>query len=258
MKKTTLFVCSSLLMSVALLNIGSTHVNAAEEGQKYKEDGTEGTGIGSIKIAGDDDSVVPKPDEPDTPVTPDNPNTNQGDLKIVYVPNFNFGEHRKQVAGITALASPITVTNEAGTKEPVVPFVTTKDMRTNRTKGWTLTCTSSVFTEDTTPAPATPKTIKGAYVSLEKASYYGTDETNPVVANESIKLEPSVAVLVSSADTTKNENQGFAMHSLALGTLSADQKSVTDGATFHLPANTAVDDGKYTANFVWTIAPTIN
>lgn len=255
MKKTTLFVCGSLLMSVALLNIGSVRVNAANE-QQYSEDGTTGTGIGSIKIAGDDDSVVPKPDEPDTPVTPDNPNTNPGDLKIVYVPNFDFGTHKKQVAGITALANPITVTNEAGTKEPVVPFVTTKDMRTDRTKGWTLTCTSSVFTDATT-APATPKTIKGAYVSLEKASYYGTDVTNPVVANESIKLEPNSAVPVSSADTTKNENQGFAMHSLSLGTLSADQKSVTDGATFHLPANTAVDDGTYTANFVWTIAPTI-
>lgn len=227
-------------------------------------DGTNGTGLtgtgdGTITFKGDDDSQVPSPEDPDTPVKPiepDTPNPNDGDLKIVYVPNFNFGTHAKSVAGLTAYADQITV-QDATTAEnkTVAPFVTTKDMRTDRGKGWELTVTASTFKDKTSSHE-----IKGALVSLENAGYLGSTAAAPTVAGSSLSLEPGTAVKVASADassTVADGNQGLGMYSLALGKSTAGDTTTTDGVKFTLPKNTAVNDATYSATFTWTITPVL-
>lgn len=246
MKKTHLLLGSALV--AGLIVAGGTTQTA--HAQTYP-DALNGIGDGSIEFTGDDDSKVPSPEDPNTPVTPDEPNSVDGDLKIVYVPNFNFGSHKKSVAGITAYAEQISLADPADKK--VVPFVTTKDMRTERGKGWELTVNASTF-KDTTGHE-----IKGALVSLEGASYNGSTAATPTVAGSSLSLEPDTAVKVASADassTVASGNQGVGMYSLALGT--AQDDGTTDGVKFTLPKNTAVNDGKYSATFQWTIVPAIS
>lgn len=244
MKKTHLLLGSALV--AGLVVAGGTAQTA--QAQTYP-DALNGIGNGSIEFTGDDDSKVPSPTDPDTPVTPVNPNTNNGDLKIVYVPDFAFGSHKKSVAGITAYAKQISLADPAS---DTVPFVTTKDMRTERGKGWELTVNASTFKD------STGHEIKGALVSLEGAAYKNATVTAPTVASQSISLEPSTSVKVASADassTVADGNQGVGMYSLALGT--AQDDGTTNGVKFTLPKNTAVNDGTYTATFQWTIAPVL-
>lgn len=249
MKRKKLVVFNILLVSGVLASLGAQPANA----QTYP-DALNGIGDGSITFSGDDDSQVPSPTDPDTPVTPDKPNTNDGDLKIVYVPDFVFGSHAKSVAGVSAYAQLISLASPA-TK--TVPFVTTKDLRTERGKGWELAVKASTFKD------ANSHEIKGAVVSLEGAGYATDTAANgqgvfPKVAAQSIALEPNSSVKVASADassTVANGNQGIGMYSLALGTAQSD--GTTNGVKFTLPKNTAVNDGTYTATFQWTIAPVL-
>jgi len=261
MKAKNLFVCSSLLAGLAVVTLGGQSANAAETYPDYT-DALNATGQGSITFSGDDDNVVPSPDDPDIPVEPDKPNPHKGDLKIVYVPNFEFGTHKKNTYGMTAQSQLIKVTNAEGNKVETVPFVTTKDMRSDRGTGWVLSCTAGAFTHSTDST----KTIPAAYVSLDKAHYVG-NETNavdtllPTVANkDSINLVTGQATPVSTATVANNPGQGLGMYSLAFGTKVAGEEgtaATTDGVTFHLPANTVVDDATYTADFVWTLAPEV-
>jgi len=244
MKRKNLLISSALVAGIMAAGFNAQPVNA----QSYT-DAINGTGDGSISFSGDDDSQVPNPTDPDTPVKPVNPNTNDGDLKLVYVPDFAFGSHKKSVAGITAYAQMIDLADPA-TKS--VPFVTTKDMRTERGKGWALTVNASTFKD------ASNHEIKGAVVSLEGAKYTAATATSPKVASNSIALEPNTSVTVASADassTVADGNQGIGMYSLALGTEQSD--GTTDGVKFTLPKSTAVNDGQYTATFQWTLAPVL-
>lgn len=261
MKKSQLLVCGTVLLSVTFA--GGASANA----QSYETDpdGTSrATATGTITFDGDDDSKVPNPEDPDEPVTPDNPNPKPGDLKIMYVPNFDFGTQKKNSYGMEAMARTVKITKADQTEEQTIPFVTTKDMRTDRT-GWTLSCTAREFTNKDDAS----KTIPSAYVTLEKAFYKGDTTNNagtgvhPKITNTaSIKLTNDVATTISSAEKSV-DGQGTGLYSLGFGEVveSTDQNSqpikVTNGVKFHLPANVAVDDTTYTANFVWTLTPGI-
>lgn len=264
MKKNQLFVCGTLLVSLTLA--GGYSANAE---QSYDVDGSgnsRATADGTITFSGDDDDTVPSPDNPEVPVKPDKPNPEPGDLKIVYVPNFDFGTQKKNSYGVEAMAKTVEVTKEDSSKVQAIPFVTTKDMRTDRGKGWVLSCKAGTFTNKDNAS----KTIPSAYVTLDKAHYAGDTSSNagtgvyPLVSNTtSIKLATGTTTEVASASTTKNAGQGLGLYSLGFGeattALDANNQSVSvsDGVKFHLPANTAVDDTTYTANFVWTLTPSI-
>jgi len=208
---------------------------------------------GTITFEEEDDKVVPGPDDPDIPVVPDDPNIKPGDFKIVYVPSFDFGTHKKAVSGVEAFAKAVTVKDITETNElQKVPFITTKDMRVDRGKGWQLSAEASKFSSGT-------HTIEGAEIRLLDANYAkGTDTLNelnkPTVASNEIVLTPETAVPVASADTTSTVNQGLGLYSLALGK-NIDSSGLTDGVKFSLPSNTAVNSSTYTSKIVWTLAP---
>lgn len=251
MKLKNLLVCSSLILGVTLA-ISSEKSNAAEY-----TDALNAVGTGTITFDGDDDSLVPDPDDPDTPINPGPVNPAEADLKIVYVSDFSFGIHKKNISGLTAHAAGAVMADNTTR----VPFITTKDMRVDRSTGWTLSCTASKFKSTDTTAHV----IDGASVTLDGAKYTGnesnaTGTAYPVVSGSKIVLTPETSVKVASADSTQGTsgNQGLGMYSLSLGSTTTDtQGSPVYGVDFILPANTPVNDATYNASFTWTLSPSL-
>lgn len=237
---------------------------------------------GTVEFTADDENSggVPDPTDPGKPVMPVDPsdpdkdplNPNKDTLRIMYAPDLNFGQHAQTTNEIKQLASAIKVkdVNADGSlstdSREVVPFVTTLDMRTNRSTGWTLSVTSSKFTSTKTPT----HTLEGSYIEFSSLNYAdstgGTSNTapKPAVKAGSIQLNAGTKVNLSAATVATDSNQGIGKFSLAIGdTLSSvtdvkggASREATNGATFVKPVNQAVNIDKYTATLTWDLAPT--
>ncbi|MGX7149325.1 WxL domain-containing protein [Enterococcus ureasiticus] len=267
MKLTKLVMSSAAL--AAIVGVGALNADAAT----YPE-ATKGVSNGNITFTDDGSNNIPDPENPDKPTNPVDPtdpenpdkpggNNNPGDLKLVVVPDIDFGSKQKTSAAVTANAKVVAAWDENKTKVYRAPWITTHDMRTERGTGWTVSVTSSQFSlvGDTT------KKIEGAEIVFTNANYEGTSTTKPTINSKAagtdvangLVLTPGTEVSIANSDSAKG--QGVGDYSLALGTNSKGtntKDSLTDGVTFRMPANTAVETGKYQAVLNWELKPTLS
>ncbi|EOI03058.1 hypothetical protein UAY_00805 [Enterococcus moraviensis ATCC BAA-383] len=267
MKLTKLVMSGAALATI--VGIGALNADAAT----YPE-ATKGVSNGNISFTDDGSNNIPDPENPEKPTNPvdptdpDNPdkpggNENPGDLKLVVVPDFDFGSQQKSSGEVTANAKVVAAWDESKTKIYRAPWITTHDMRTERGTGWTVSVTSSQFslTGDAN------KKINGAEIVFTNANYEGSSTTKPTIHSKAVGtdvttglvLTPGTEVSIANSDASKG--QGVGDYSLALGTNSKGaykEDSVTDGVTFRMPANTAVETGKYQAELNWELKPTLN
>lgn len=258
MKLTTLSVCGIILATALGGNVQqafATDYSSATEAQSE----------GKIEFE-DADNTILDPSNPEVEVVPSLPaNTNKGDLVLQYVSDFDFGKHQKTLNEFTTFALPDTVTgtaDETNTKYNVPLFVSTKDMRTDRGNGWTLSVTASNFysvaNADESYSGGTE--LKGGEVVFTNANYSQSDEFSPIINDKAastdlangLVLTPNQELVVANADASKN--QGLGSYSLALGNLVDDNGSQkVNGVTFRMPAKTAVDTAEYQATFDWEL-----
>lgn len=267
MKLTKLVMSSAAL--AAIVEVGALQADAATY-----PDATKGVSNGNITFTDDGSNNISDPENPDKPTNPVDPkdpenpdkegdNKNPGDLKLVVVPDLDFGSKQKTSAAVTAKAKVVAAWDENKAKIYRAPWVTTHDMRTERGTVWTVSVTYSQFslTGDAT------KKINGAEIVFTNANYEGTSKTKPTIHSKAVGsdvasglvLTPGTEVSIASSDASKG--QGVGDFSLALGTNSKGtntKDSLTDGVTFRMPANTAVETGKYQAELNWELKPTLN
>lgn len=239
-------------------------------------DSTHANSNGKVKFIEGDPEIV-DPGNPDKPVTPEKPvNPNKGDLMIQYVSDFDFGIHKKTVNGVTAnsVADLVTYNDvKDGTKEEVVPFVSTLDTRTDREGGWNLRVSATEF-EGKTESKKDVK-LKGAELIFSNVNYANPVTETPVVEEIAAKkLEEGGLKLnsnpqkIATADESKVVSQGMGTYSLALGSTLIKQTddnpdtakatyNVTDGVTFNLPKNASVSVADYNATINWELVPGI-
>ncbi|MGX7245956.1 WxL domain-containing protein [Enterococcus quebecensis] len=268
MKLTKLLMCGAALAAI----VGMRALNA-EATTTYPE-ATKGVSNGNISFTDDGSNNIPDPENPEKPTNPVNPtdptnpdnpggNKNPGDLKLVVVPDLDFGSNQKSSAKMTAKAKVVPAWDE--NKKPVyrAPWITTHDMRTNRGTGWTVSVTASefTFTDEST------KKISGGEIVFTNANYEGTSTAKPTIHSKAaatdvangLVLTPGTEVSVASSDASTG--QGLGDFSLALGSNSNNthtKDSVTDGVTFRMPAKTAVETGTYQAQLNWELKPTLS
>lgn len=266
MKLTKLVMSGAALATI--VGIGALNADAATY-----EDATKAATNGNISFTDDGTNNIPDPENPDKPTNPVDPtdpnnpdkpggNENPGDLKLVVVPDFDFGSQKKSSGEVTANAKVVAAWDENKNKVYRAPWITTHDMRTERDTGWTVSVTSGQFT--LTGAGNQNKVINGGEIVLTNTNYEGSSTTKPTIHPKAVGkdiatglvLTPGTEVSIASSDSSGA--QGIGDYSLALGTngngtYKAD--SVTDGVTFRMPAKTAVETGEYQAVLNWELKP---
>lgn len=262
MKSTKLLLCGIALATIA--GLGTMKADAATY-----PDATHATSNGKITFTDDGTNIIPDPEKPVDPINPVDPtdptkpddgNKNPGDLKLVVVPDLDFGSHQKTAAAFTAQAKSVAAFKD-GNKVYRAPWVTTHDMRTDRGTGWTLSVTSGEFALST---DATKK-ANGAEIVFTNANYADPDAGVPAISSKAsqatlaggLALTPGTEVSVANASTATN--QGVGDYSLALGTPSnTTADGTTNGVTFRMPAKTAVETGTYQTTLNWELKPTLS
>lgn len=268
-------ILNSILVSTLMLS-GAGVVNAAE--QNYLT-GTKAESFGLVEFIETDEAEIVDPDNPDKPIIPGepgeqdptNPNPDKGDLVLQYVPNLDFGTHKKTSQGLEKHAKLIKayIPHQevkpgsdpiAPKTEERIPFVSTLDTRAERDGGWQLTVKRTEFENEDNAK------IKGADVIFSDLIYNGEDSKKPTVRHGEITIgtEPNVI-----AQASEKEEQGMGSHSLSLGQESAVQKdylgkneysdeyNVTTGVTFKLAKGAAVSADKYQSTFEWNLVPSL-
>lgn len=213
---------------------------------------TKGQGEGSIKFEHGDAEIM-SPEDNKTIVEPIGEiNLAKDDLVLQYVSNFNFG-NQKTTTEAKSYNAKLDTVKKANVDTKVVPFVSTKDLRTDRKAGWTLNVTPSKFTTGT---GANEVELKGVEMVILNSLYNGTPiapSTNPkVVTNASnttgVKLIPGSPIQIASS--TKATDEGLGSYSLALGDVSGE---TTTGVKLNVPANTAMKTETYKAILDWEL-----
>lgn len=255
MKLTKLFVCGTLLTVVT--GAQASYVHAVEY-----EDALNAQSTGEITFE-DADATIVDPNDPEKEVIPGGEsNASKGDLVLQYVSDFNFGKHKKTLNEFSTQALPDTVVaanDDTNSSYNVPLFVSTKDMRTDRGNGWTLTVTASSFS-----SISDQKELKGGEVVLTNSFYKdvsGIPQINSKAISNSLDtglaLTPGQEVVIANADASKD--QGLGSYSLSMGSLVDDNgEEKVSGATFRMPAKTVVDSEKYQATFDWELKPELS
>lgn len=248
------------LLTLSILSLSNSKVFAATY-----DGATKAKSKGTIQFETGGPEIV-DPEDPKVIVDPVDPNPNKGELVLQYVSNFDFGNHERTSKYFETPALPDKLKND----EEVVPFVSTKDLRTDRQGGWELTVTSGKFKSVNNGTYVGGQELNGAEIVLTNAVYNGTETDNfkPEVNQkakeatviEGLALTPGSPVVVAKAfdDTTSNKKQGVGSYSLALGKLvDKNGKKVTNGVTFRKPEKLNVDDAQYVAILDWELTPGI-
>lgn len=229
---------------------------------------------GTIKFIPDPDGgkvgEIHKPDEtgetPEVIELPNQGNNGTGNLRIQFVPNFNFGQHDK----ITAAELTETVTmleyNPVGnpTKRKIAPFVQVTDERgkTGIDAYWTLSVKASPFTAEL--AGGSTDVLKNCEIKLNQSTLtmdYQTSASaaNHIVgqaANASIKADGSQVIevlkTVDGQSTNGTNVSNVFLDGYQKGTTYTNEK--TAGVTFYKPAGQAPLEGvSYKSTLNWTL-----
>lgn len=256
--KKKLFVVPLLILSVLVLSNDKAFAATYDDATKAKSNGNIEFETGGPEIV--------DPEDPKVIIDPVNPNENKGDLVLQYVSNFDFGIHERTSQYFETLALPDRLKNS----ELVVPFVSTKDLRTNRQGGWELSVTSGKFKSVTDGTYVGGQELNGAEIVLTNAVYNGPESSDlkPEVAqkaketnvSQGLALTPGSPVVVARAieDETSNKKQGIGSYSLALGKVTdINGKKLTSGVTFRKPEKLNVDEAQYVAILEWELTPGI-
>lgn len=245
-------VVSSLFGTVILGLAGGTVASAATY-----PDANHANSTGTVAFT-EGDTTIKDPENPDEKpsIDPEEPiNTNPGDLKIVYVSDFNFGSHKRTMEAMTLNPLPDKVRLSSDPNEPdkyykVPSFVATSDVRTTRTN-WTLSVKASEFTSGTGNDKLT---LNGAYVSLSNLAYKdGEDTLKPTPTTGVVPLNPGESKVVSTASQA-GANRGIGSWSLAMGSLQGTgEEQKVNGVALNIPANTPKSVNTYTSTFEWTL-----
>jgi hypothetical protein len=234
MKKTNLLVAASVL---GLSVLGYTTNAYAVEYDGAKKATTEGSI--TITPADPDQPEIVDPENPEKPIDPPNPNPNQGELKINFVANFDFGEIENTSFAINKNAQLVEVTSN-GVPEKRLPFLSVEDRRGADRQGWQLraTQTSNLKDED-------GNELTGAEISIQNMRYH-TTENAPEIPNPKIVLNNTEQII-----TQANTSQGIGSWSMTFGEMQSD--GTTDGINLSIPANTLKTDKTYTTSIVWEL-----
>lgn len=209
------------------------------------------------------------PEQPVDPVDPTDPeketptNPNGGDLVLQYVPDLDFGIHKKTTQGMTAQAKLVNVKDIndgqiSSDKREVIPFVSTWDSRHDRS-GWTLT----VSRDDFKAVKNHDNKLTGADVTFSQMNYANEDTSIVPSVSNSVTVGTEPEILAQS----KGKVQGMGTFSLSLGDTKQKQKddtenkteyNVTNGVTFKLAERAAVSAQRYQSTFTWNLQPDLD
>lgn len=118
---------------------------------------------GTVKVPGNDSSIIVDPEKPEKPVNPGEVPSTKGDLRIDYVSSVEFGRVKIDAKKRSYKALAHQFLDDT---EPRGSYIQITDQRTVST-GWSIQVKqNSQFTSDT---EATPSELKGAVLSLDQA-----------------------------------------------------------------------------------------
>lgn len=261
-------ILNSILVSTLMLS-GAGVVNAAENAEKEYSSALEAQSYGQVEFVDTKEAEIVDPDNPDKPIIPGEPdkpeptNPNMGDLVLQYVPNLDFGTHKKTSQGLEVNAKLIKAYEpDTSEKKELIPFVSTLDTRAERNGGWRLTVKRSDFITEKNAK------IEGADVTFSNLTYKGENTNKPEAIGSKITIGTE-ATVIAKASENNQEGQGMGSHSLLLGNGTLDQKDylkddrygenykVTNGVTFALAKGAAVSADKYQSTFEWNLVPSL-
>lgn len=186
------------------------------------------------------DPVIPDPDNPGEEIEPEVPtNPHEGQLRINYISNFDFGKIKNVSSEIVQQAQLDRLwsgESEVGR----VPFVATEDRRGSERLGWELQVSQPNQLID-----ASGHELQGATISLSGLRYSSSSASAPIANQNTITLS-SAAQTVATADST----QGSGAWSMAMGT---EDQGNTNGVVLRIPANTTKNDTMYSTSIVWEL-----
>lgn len=268
------------LMSLLLLVGGATPVAAAEGDQPSNQTTTKG----SISFQADDSNggTVTEPGDPgksepgtETPVDPGDPGENgggstTGPLRLVYVPNIDFGSHKIKYSqqGNTYYAKYQTVTEQGTNTTHIRPsFFVVSDLR-GGTDGWNVTLASDgKLTNESKPSDQLDIVLSLQNFFASNSEGFDVSNIQLLPSHQSSASQPYLDLVANQATVLASapKGSGAGTTSVLMGTYANKvTDSSTDPATetnpaikLFIPAGKVITQASYSTTLTWTINSTL-